>query len=781
MPSQIWRLDGVLDLLERIDRTMGDRSYAFILGAGASVSSGIPSGKSLAQDWLNIIHKRECMDDADINAWLSDDPLDCKGSLSVATAAEFYPRIFERCFRGDHDSGYAALEAAMDGKTPGIGYSFLAEIIATTRHKVVVTTNFDNLVADALAMHAHQSPRIVGHEALAGFVRPYSRRPLIAKIHRDLLFSPINDQAGVDELSEPWKNALRKLFQHYTPIFIGYGGNDGSLMGLLDSLQMGEIAGQMIWCYRDDPPRQALDVLEKHNGIRVKISDFDEFMLRLAGRLIKDFDAFSIANRIKTMGDERSEAYRKLTTDLHASLTKGNTEQKEAGALLSRSARDEDGWWSRQMRANAEPDLEKRRAIYAEAVKLFPTSGGLHANFANFLCDEIGDFDLAEEMYIRALELEPKLGIIPGNYASFLSEQRNNVNEAEKMYKKALELDPRNANIMGNYANFLNDKRMDLDAADLVYAKALELAPAHPINISNYATFLSEKRGKYDEAELLFKKLLELQPTDPDFAGNYAQFLAHRRQDPEAAKLVYERVLEATPKNAANLRNYANFLWVHQGNIPAAEANFKSAIELDPSDAHAHRLYAEFLSDAKRDFIEADAEFKKAVEISPQDADLAVRYASFLYIQSKDLLGAEAEFRRAHTLDPDDCDTEANLAAVLLTLARDENDLSTAYTLCQHVLEKCTRGPTQTEAEALLYLCIHADLTSTDPTDYLRRLKRVLQSGYTPGEWNFSDLFDAVLSKIPATRERLYRALGNAILDSTKVVNLDEIKEWANL
>ncbi len=41
---------------------------------------------------------------------------------------------------------------AMEGNVSSLGYSLLAEIIQHTRHKVVITTNFDNLVADALAM-----------------------------------------------------------------------------------------------------------------------------------------------------------------------------------------------------------------------------------------------------------------------------------------------------------------------------------------------------------------------------------------------------------------------------------------------------------------------------------------------------------------------------------------------------------------------------------------------------------------------------------------------------
>jgi NAD-dependent SIR2 family protein deacetylase len=47
-----WTLEGVLDHISRIHGAMKDRQFAFILGAGASFTSGIPTGQELAQQWL---------------------------------------------------------------------------------------------------------------------------------------------------------------------------------------------------------------------------------------------------------------------------------------------------------------------------------------------------------------------------------------------------------------------------------------------------------------------------------------------------------------------------------------------------------------------------------------------------------------------------------------------------------------------------------------------------------------------------------------------------------
>ena len=141
-------LDGVLDELDRIHRSMKDRQFAFILGAGASFTSGVPTGHHLAQRWLRDLHLRECVDQRPLQDWVASCGIgNSNGTLTWDAAADHYPLVFERRFDGDREAGYAELEAAMEGKSPSLGYSLLAEIIQHTRHRVVVTTNFDNLVA----------------------------------------------------------------------------------------------------------------------------------------------------------------------------------------------------------------------------------------------------------------------------------------------------------------------------------------------------------------------------------------------------------------------------------------------------------------------------------------------------------------------------------------------------------------------------------------------------------------------------------------------------------
>ncbi|MBQ0959030.1 tetratricopeptide repeat protein [Ideonella sp. 4Y11] len=531
-----WTLDGTLDELARIDRCMKDRQFAFILGAGASFTSGIPTGHHLAQQWLKDLHLRECGEALPLEDWLPTCGIG-GGQLTLDNAAQHYPHIFERRFEGDREGGYAELETQMEGKAPSLGYSLLAEIIQNTRHKVVVTTNFDNLVADALAMHAHQSPLVVAHESLAGFVRPQLRRPLVAKIHRDLFLNPLNDANGVSTLEEGWKLALKKLFQYFTPVVVGYGGNDGSLMNMLRDLNTGEIAGRMVWCYRDGAPPNAiaLEVLRKHKGLQVKIPGFDEFMLLLAAKLLKGFDVAEIAERTAKLGQERAERYRGQAKQLVEASARGTPDERKAGNVLTLSASAGNSWWAWELKAKAEPDLVKRDSLYREGIRLFPNSAELAGNYALFLENQRKDYDAAEALYKRALELDPSNANNTGNYAIFLKDQRKDYDAAEALFKKALELDPNHANNTVNYAIFLANQRKDDNAAEVLYKKALELDPNHANNAASYAILLANQRKDHDAAEALYNKALELRPDDANTHANLASLLLSRFESEDVA------------------------------------------------------------------------------------------------------------------------------------------------------------------------------------------------------------------------------------------------------
>ena len=477
----------------------------------------------------------------------------------------------------------------MSGKDPSPGYSILAAALAANppRHNVVITTNFDNLVADALAIYTDTFPFACGHESLTTFVRAAMRRPLICKIHRDLLLGPQNDPRSLRRLHDAWGTALRALVQQYTPIFIGYGGNDDTLMDLFESLSPNDIKGQMLWCYfeQQEPSQRIVDLIAEHKGVLVPVPDFDLLMVLLGEQMkIGLFD-----NEIELRAKERAQRYRERILDLdtvsHPSVA------KSLAATFERAG----GWWAWEQKARNANSPEQRDTIYKQGLEQFHESIGLLNNYAVFLRTERKDIDGAEALYKRAIEADPKHATALGNYANLLYTARKDFDGAEVLYKRAIEADPKHAPALGNYANILYTVRKDFDGAEALYKRAIEADPKHADNLGNYANFLCNARKDFDGAEALYKRAIEADPKHAPALGNYANLLYTVRKDFDGAEVLYKRAIEADPKHAPALGNYANLLYTVRKDFDGAEALYKRVIEADPKDANNLGNYAQFL------------------------------------------------------------------------------------------------------------------------------------------------------------------------------------------
>lgn len=503
----IMHVQGFVDRFDRDHRLMPDRPFLFILGAGASKASGIRTAAEFVKDWLETLyHEDPEHPELSFEDWVRQNRAGIEG-FDPDDWAVAYPRVYERCFRHDPDRGYAYLEDAMKDARPSYGYTVLAQILGTTEHKVVITTNFDNLAADAVALCTQTFPLVCGHDSLAGFARARPRRPVILKVHHDLLLAPKNEPDELDGLGPGYQHAVAALLRVYTPVVIGYGGNDGSLMGMLESLPEGSIPGGVYWCYRiqgEQPRQQIRRFVGRQKGHLVRIGGFDELMVMIGEKLgISPPDAF-----IKATAEEYA---RRLIEDLVA-IKKRLESEAASPAAGAGSSKEERGavqaalasvtatfqqatgpmrWWQWRHLAEAEPDLDKRAAIYREAVEVLPNDVAMLNEAAVFF-------------------------------------SRRGSDEAAGLFEHSLRLSPGDADVLGNYAVFLKNVPKDYDRAQELYERALKAAPEHADILGNYAVFIKNVRKDYGRAQELFERALKAAPEDADNLGNYAAFLLAR-------------------------------------------------------------------------------------------------------------------------------------------------------------------------------------------------------------------------------------------------------------
>ncbi len=515
------------NLFRSIHDENADTRFCFILGAGASRNSGIKTGGQLAKEWYDEIVSYKYFKKENVDQWqkeiqLHEDRLD-----------EFYGEIYKKRFSLNADQGYQRLTAAIRHAEPSFGYSVLSQLLTNTRHKVVVTTNFDSLTETALFTFSNNKPLVVGHESLAAFAKPSVGQPLVAKIHRDLLYAPFNKPEEIDKLTAQWSKALEAIFKTHIPIVIGYGGNDGSLMEYLEKHI--DPCGTLYWClYDKGEPREAIKrVVEKHNGHFVRYDGFDELMFDL----MEVMDYKLLDKELNDANKRRVDKYMQEVEEIKEKKQQSaDPKDKEAAARLADKAQTKNWiWWF--LRVLAAKSVDEKDTLYLEGIKATNDSS-LMNYYATFLKDILQDYDGAELYYKKALELDQNNAYNNGNYAFFLNDTRQDYDGAERYYKKGLELDPNNATINGNYAVLLQTIRKDYSKSEWHYKKALEISP-HYVNFNiNYATLLANIRQDYIVAEQYYKNARELAPDNTHNNGNYAQMLLALGRKDEATPLL---------------------------------------------------------------------------------------------------------------------------------------------------------------------------------------------------------------------------------------------------
>jgi len=502
--------------LRDIHKNTENRKFCFVMGAGASYKSGIPTGGQLAKKWYDEIKERYSGEE--IKKWIKDEKINAKD------LAAHYGSIYRKRFETDKTSGYEFLVQAMRSAKPSFGHIVLAQILTKAPGNCILTTNFDSLIESAIYQYTDKTPLVCGHESLSGYARPSNIHPLIIKIHRDLLLSPKSDPDEINKLDEGWKEPLDNIFSSHIPIVIGYGGNDGSLMAYFEKMNK---LSNFFWCgHKGTPPSKRVEKLvEQMDGSYIEIDGFDEMMQELLW----------VFDEIKPIKEELDAITKIRIEAMNTQLNEMQIQPKIVDSTKTGPKKELSAFEYSTM-ANNEPDYEKRKAIYLKAIKKFPRTAWLLGSFAHFLHFVKKDYSNLEEYYLKALLIDPENVINNGNYAVFLHSIKKDYENAEKYYLKALSIDPEHASNNGNYAVFLRDIKKDYKNAEKHYLKALSTDTEHANNNGNYAIFLKDIKKDYKNAEKHYLKALSIDPEDANFNGNYASFLLSANRKNEATK-----------------------------------------------------------------------------------------------------------------------------------------------------------------------------------------------------------------------------------------------------
>jgi len=269
-----------------------------LLGAGASVSSGVPTASDLVQRLARYAFSIE--KHGNENAFLFVQPSDWQPFLQKqpwfisSGLAENFPLAVQHFLR-PQDRRRRLLKQEIRYASISSGYRALTQMVLRRLCSTILTTNFDEVLKDALSEVKTHLRDIVEVNCTRGdLVRFHSRNPCqIIYLHGSVdYYTDCNIEDEVQKLDEDLAKRLWPILAEAPLIVIGYRGSEPSitdhLLGKGAKRSFGFKYG-IYWCSRDPnslhPKVTSLQKQLGANFFSLGIKGFDELMADLDAEL----------------------------------------------------------------------------------------------------------------------------------------------------------------------------------------------------------------------------------------------------------------------------------------------------------------------------------------------------------------------------------------------------------------------------------------------------------------------------------------------------------------
>lgn len=262
-----------------------------LLGAGASVSSGVPGAAYLAEMAARWAYCREhgrptedpSVTRSDWLSWLREHPW----YQPAQVPGDHYPAIIEHLLLPRSERRRFFTEVLRTALAPSEGYQSLARLVGKGWIRTVLTTNFDDLIPQSLRAEASvvTTDEVSGADEahLVSTAPPY---PQVIFLHgRVEQYTDANLETETQQLPAVLRDALLPLLRDHPLVVIGYRGAERSIMvdllGHADSRL--HFPHGVYWCVRghEDPHPLVQDLADRLGGNfqLVRIDGFDQALM----------------------------------------------------------------------------------------------------------------------------------------------------------------------------------------------------------------------------------------------------------------------------------------------------------------------------------------------------------------------------------------------------------------------------------------------------------------------------------------------------------------------
>lgn len=258
--------------------------FAVLLGSGLSRTAGIPTGWEITLDLVRrVAAARGVSDQADWAAWYRDEtehePNYSELLESIASSPDERRAILHRYIEPNEQ------DREEGRKIPTPAHHAIADLVRTGHVRVIVTTNFDRLMENALREQGVEPTVIASEDALSGAEPLTHSRCYLLKLHGDYKDARIlNTDQELSEYPDSYNRLLDRIFDEHGLIICGWSGEwDHALRAAF--LRAPNRRYPVYWGVRG-PLGQGAQELSIHRGAKtIPIVGADEFFRTLQQRV----------------------------------------------------------------------------------------------------------------------------------------------------------------------------------------------------------------------------------------------------------------------------------------------------------------------------------------------------------------------------------------------------------------------------------------------------------------------------------------------------------------
>ena len=298
-------------------------AHALFIGAGASITSGVPSAANCIWEWKRSIF---LTNNPGLETQFSELSLPAVRSkiqrwlegqqrYPANGAPDEYGFYIQECFPISDDRR-AFFEEITRVSSPYVGYQILVKLAEAGLVKSVWTPNFDGMLAKAAAGSKRIVPIEVGIDCQERLPRKPNRNELLSvSLHGDYRYDQLkNTSTELQAQEATLRTSLLDELRHTPLIVVGYSGRDASLMDALESAFTQNGTGTLYWCGFGDGeiPTSIARLISKaraagRTAYYVPSYGFDDVVLRIALHCLGNDDAKELAQFLEVQEKSGTE------------------------------------------------------------------------------------------------------------------------------------------------------------------------------------------------------------------------------------------------------------------------------------------------------------------------------------------------------------------------------------------------------------------------------------------------------------------------------------------